>query len=55
MDRDPEHEPNKQLKRWETPAVRKYDLSEYELAQLRTSEDPAALLLKMKPKFKSDR
>ena len=41
----------KELKSWEKPIVTRIDLTDDELAQLRGSNDPIALLLKLKPEL----
>lgn len=46
-------EPDKPLKPWKAPTLRKFELTEDELAKLRASEDPMALLLNMKPELKA--
>lgn len=39
------------LEPWEKPELRKYDLTEDEVAQLRASDDPMGLLLKLRPEI----
>lgn len=36
---------------WEKPELRKIDLTDEEVEQLRASDDPMALLLKLKPEL----
>jgi len=42
---------NKELKPWEKPMLTSIDLTEDELSKLRASDDPMALLLKLKPEL----
>lgn len=49
----PDTAANKGLKPWEKPMVTRIDLAEDELSKPRASEDPMALLLKMKPELGS--
>lgn len=44
----------KPLKPWKAPVLEKYDLTEDELAKLRASDDPMALLLTMRPELKAN-
>ena len=53
VDRDADRKPDKHLKPWNTPALRKFELTEDDLAQLRASDDPMALLLKIRPDIKA--
>ena len=39
---------------WSTPKLRRYDLTNKELDQLRAAEDPMRELLAMKPELKSE-
>jgi hypothetical protein len=50
VDREIDQKPDK--KTWKAPVLRKVDLTQDELVQLRASEDPMALLLKIKPDIK---
>ena len=51
MSETPDTATNKGLKSWEKPMVTQIGLSEDELGKLRASDDPMALLLKMKPEL----
>lgn len=51
MSETPDYAADKGLKPWEKPMVTQIDLTEDELSKLRASEDPMALLLKMKPEL----
>lgn len=51
MDREADQKPAK--KPWKPPALREFSLTEDERAQLRASEDPMALLLKIRPDIKA--
>jgi hypothetical protein len=53
MSETPDTAADKGLKPWEKPVVTQVDLTEDELGKLRVSEDPMALLLKMKPELGS--
>jgi hypothetical protein len=48
-------EARKGVEAWEKPELKKYDLTEDEIRQLRASDDPMALLLKLKPEITKDR
>ena len=50
MDREADQKPAK--KPWKTPALRTIDLTEDERAQLRQSDDPVALLSRLRPDLK---
>ena len=47
----PESKGKKELKPWTKPQLRKIPLTDNEVAQLRASDDPMALLLKIKPEL----
>jgi hypothetical protein len=47
--KDPRAE--KELQPWETPGLRNIDLTDEEVAALRASDDPMALLFEMKPEL----
>ena len=42
---------NNELKPWGKPMLTRIDLTEDELSKLRASDDPMALLLKLKPEL----
>ena len=50
MNRESDHKPAK--KPWTAPTLRNYELTEDEIAKLRTAKDPMALLFEMKPELK---
>lgn len=52
MDREADQKSAK--KPWKSPALRTFDLTDDERAQLRASEDPMALLFKIRPDIKAD-
>jgi hypothetical protein len=51
MSETPETAADKSLKPWKKPMVTQIDLTDEELSKLRASNDPMALLLKMKPEL----
>lgn len=55
MSRPTDQDMDKKRKPWTKPELRPIDLTDDEKGALRISDDPMALLLKMKPKLKSKR
>jgi len=51
VDQEADQKPDK--KPWKTPVLRKFELTEDEVARLRASGDPMALLLKIRPHIKA--
>ena len=51
MEREADRKPAK--KPWKTPALQEFDLTEDERSQLQASEDPMALLSKIRPDIKA--
>ena len=51
MDQGADRKPAK--KPWKAPELRKFDLTQDEVARLRASEDPMSLLLEMRQGIKS--
>ena len=51
VDRGADQKPAK--KRWKTPAIRKFNLTEDDSALLRASKDPMSLLLEIRADIKS--
>lgn len=52
MDREVDRKPDKRLKPYEAPTLRRCKLTKDEAVQLRASEDPMALLFELKPELK---
>lgn len=44
-------EPKEERKAWTKPELRRFKLTEEEVSALRASDDPMALLLKLKPEI----
>jgi hypothetical protein len=54
MNETPDSEAKQELKPWTKPVLRRIPLTDDELAQLRASEDPMALLLKIKRELSAE-